>query len=287
MDNSNNNWNIKTSSLIIICIVAFILSEIFGSLLSFIWPTEILKSISQFVPKYLWYISSSIFVWILSWRKSVNMEKLIGTFDIVHFDYKSITRIFPLFLFSFGAIYIFIYPLSFVFPNYIHKVMSGNRLLEFNTGYNYLAVLLYCLELILIAPVFEEIFFRGFLLTSIAKNRGIFKAIIISSILFGVLHLDLIGSFVFGIVSSIFYLKTKSLFSSIIFHSGFNAIVVVLFFADQFVSPSKNRVFNLKEFQNYLWVGIVCFAIGISWVIYYFKNYFLKNKYTIPYSHQE
>lgn len=71
------------------------------------------------------------------------------------------------------------------------------------------------------APFFEELFFRGYLL-SILKGRGELFALIVSSLLFGLIHLQpayiLQLSFV-GFILGLSYLRTKNLLVPIIIHS--------------------------------------------------------------------
>jgi membrane protease YdiL (CAAX protease family) len=74
----------------------------------------------------------------------------------------------------------------------------------------------------LVAPVCEEVFFRGFLLPGIARSMPIWAAIAVSSVLFGVAHADL-GSLapliVIGLLLGIVRYKTRSLWPPIFLHT--------------------------------------------------------------------
>jgi membrane protease YdiL (CAAX protease family) len=74
----------------------------------------------------------------------------------------------------------------------------------------------------LVAPVCEEVFFRGFLLPGITRSMPIWAAIVVSSLLFGVAHVDL-GSFaplvVIGLLLGVVRYKTRSLWPSIFLHT--------------------------------------------------------------------
>jgi membrane protease YdiL (CAAX protease family) len=74
----------------------------------------------------------------------------------------------------------------------------------------------------LVAPVCEEVFFRGFLLPGISRAMPIWAAVIVSSLLFGVAHVDL-GSFaplvVIGLLLGVVRWKTRSLWPSIFLHT--------------------------------------------------------------------
>jgi membrane protease YdiL (CAAX protease family) len=74
----------------------------------------------------------------------------------------------------------------------------------------------------LVAPVCEEVFFRGFLLPGIARSMPIWVAVVVSSLLFGVAHVDL-GSFVplvvIGLLLGVVRWKTRSLWPSVFLHT--------------------------------------------------------------------
>lgn len=86
------------------------------------------------------------------------------------------------------------------------------------------------LILIIIQPIAEEIFFRGFLLDKFKNLFGKNIAIFFSSLLFGLAHLSYgniypaILTFIIGLLLAVLVVKTKNLYSSIIAHILFNLI---------------------------------------------------------------
>jgi len=83
----------------------------------------------------------------------------------------------------------------------------------------------------IIAPVFEELFFRGVILNELAKRFQFFKAIIFSSLFFAASHLS-ISSFIptvmFGLIIGFLYLNGKSLISCILLHALMNIFMTVI-----------------------------------------------------------
>lgn len=75
---------------------------------------------------------------------------------------------------------------------------------------------------LVIAPIFEELFFREFLFSKLLEKNKLYIAIIISSICFSAIHFETIGnlipSFTFGVVSCLTYFKTKKISYSILLH---------------------------------------------------------------------
>jgi uncharacterized protein len=84
---------------------------------------------------------------------------------------------------------------------------------------------------VVLAPIFEETLFRGFLLPLLARSVGPWLGILLTALLFGLLHgaqnhwawqpIVLIG--VAGIVFGYVRYKTKSTTSAFVMHSAYNA----------------------------------------------------------------
>lgn len=126
----------------------------------------------------------------------------------------------------------------------------------------------------LIAPIAEEIIFRGYLLNRLSFKLGVKKAIIISSIVFGILHLQSVfGATIMGISLCILYLKTKSLIVPTIVHMVANILVV---FKDTllFISPSKLSTSSTPDLDTSIgFIGAFLFiGIGLLWFIPFIKS---------------
>jgi|TARA_B100001167_G_scaffold160835_1_gene108489 membrane protease YdiL (CAAX protease family) len=77
-------------------------------------------------------------------------------------------------------------------------------------------------------PVIEELFFRGFLLRLFMRRWGTFSAVVTSSLVFAVLHGHiglLIPLFICSIVISLLYIRSGSIYPSILAHAGGNLSV--------------------------------------------------------------
>ena len=84
------------------------------------------------------------------------------------------------------------------------------------------------------APVVEELFYRGLLLRSLTKRGlGQVSAVLISSVVFAAIHLQLLqfpGLLVFGLVAGVLTVRTGRLGPAIWAHIGFNLATVVLLY---------------------------------------------------------
>ncbi len=81
----------------------------------------------------------------------------------------------------------------------------------------------------LVVPVYEEIFFRGFIHNAFRNRLGMWGAIIASSLLFGLFHLipaQIITAFLLGLVLGWMYEKSGSLWTVIIAHVVNNGLAM-------------------------------------------------------------
>ncbi len=84
---------------------------------------------------------------------------------------------------------------------------------------------------VIMAPIVEEIVFRGLIYTRLKKGMPAIVAVILSSAFFGLAHgqwLWMLYTAVFGMVLVWVYERTKSLFASMLLHFGYNLCSVLL-----------------------------------------------------------
>jgi membrane protease YdiL (CAAX protease family) len=93
---------------------------------------------------------------------------------------------------------------------------------------------------ITIAPLIEELLFRGFLYPALARRIGIAASVVITSLLFALIHAPqlahswapLVLIFTVGIVLTLIRVRTGSVASSFLVHVGYNfSLFAVMFFA--------------------------------------------------------
>ncbi len=84
--------------------------------------------------------------------------------------------------------------------------------------------------LLVVAPVCEELLCRGVILEAVRAKRGAWAACVISSMIFGLMHLEpqfVLNAFIVGLLLSYIYLRTRSIFAPIILHSLNNLFAYV------------------------------------------------------------
>jgi membrane protease YdiL (CAAX protease family) len=110
-----------------------------------------------------------------------------------------------------------------------HDVSEPARTLTDKASGNPGGTILLVVITVLMAPVVEELFFRGLVLRSGERRWGIGWAVVFSSVLFGLTHFELLQLpplILFGLVAALLTVRTGRLGPAIWAHVGFNALAV-------------------------------------------------------------
>jgi len=128
----------------------------------------------------------------------------------------------------------FVLLISLIMNSLIDNQNGSNPLLEIvlNTK-SYFSFIILFLTTTVLAPLFEEIIFRGILLPTLSRDFGVVLGIVVSAFIFALAHLSL-GEmpplFILGIGLGITRIASGSLFSSIIMHSLWNGLTFLNLF---------------------------------------------------------
>ena len=116
-----------------------------------------------------------------------------------------------------------------------------------------------------IAPVFEELIFRGLILDGLKENYSDKLALILSAVLFAIYHFNwfqLLPTFIVGLFIGYIYLKTESVLLCIYTHFIYNLMPLI---SNQIYGEEALQIGNV-EFTTYIFffLGLIIFAIGIK-----------------------
>ncbi|BBE31917.1 CAAX amino protease [Tepiditoga spiralis] len=157
------------------------------------------------------------------------------------------------------------------FPNDIHftNKVEPNIL---NSG---LLNLIYTIaQSLIISPILEEFIFRGIMINRFSLKWNVKKAVIISSIIFGLIHvnkINIITATIYGLIIGIVYVNTKSLKLPMLIHFFVNFITLIIDFI-----PDDTSIEDITIFKSDI-IFILLIVVPIS--IYILKTIikFLKN----------
>jgi uncharacterized protein len=120
----------------------------------------------------------------------------------------------------------------------------------------------FVLIVVIFAPVLEEIIFRKIIFGEIYKRTNFFVAVLISALLFGVVHMELLHLltyFSMGVVFAGLYVLTKRIIVPIVVHSLMNLTVVIsqLLLTPERMEEIEQMRKQLENMQTIIFGGIL------------------------------
>jgi membrane protease YdiL (CAAX protease family) len=181
-----------------------------------------------------------------------------------------------------GATLVYYALLVRLFPTLIKSLLLEQNSFSAKTSQPVLNAILEILTTAFLAPVVEELLFRGVLLNRWSMKWGIRMGVLSSSIAFAIIHSEFFRPFIVGVCLSLLYIKTRSLPAPILVHGLNNACAVAGEFMVRPVSHSR-EVQSLDDLRFGLWIGVSLLVMTSPFVlVYVYRNWPVKNA-DIPY----
>lgn len=133
------------------------------------------------------------------------------------------------------------------------------------------------ISLVVVAPLTEELLVRGLILRGFLSHYSPRKAILVSALFFGLLHLNpwqFIGATILGVLFAWWFIETRSMLSCFFGHAVANAFPLTLIAFFGLEIPGFTSEFDKIRFQP-LWldcVGVAFVVLGLSLLIYQFRK---------------
>lgn len=133
------------------------------------------------------------------------------------------------------------------------------------------------LSVVVCAPILEEILFRGLIFESCRERFGGGAAVLISALLFGLVHgvpVQIINAFVVGLIFGYIYLRTGSLLSVILLHVFNNGIAYIslAFFGDAAETTLRDLVGPAWLYWTIYAVASVVFVYAMVRLVQTIRN---------------
>lgn len=166
------------------------------------------------------------------------------------------------------------YVLTWAQPSYVETVTEQAILSEgVSPGLNITTVLL----AVILAPLMEEIVFRGLIFQRLSIRYGLTTAIVTSSVIFGLLHFEsFLGAGVFGVFMCLLFYHTKNLWVPVIVHIINNALAVAI---DAWVRIDGTYTFD--EFRTTMLIYMIG-LLGLPLMYIFFKHNWPKDLRQLP-----
>jgi len=114
----------------------------------------------------------------------------------------------------------------------------------------------------IVAPIVEEVVFRGILFRRWASTLGSVRGLVLSSAMFALFHIDPPGAFVFAVVVSLLYAKTGTLYVPVVVHAIYNLGSLA---ADYALLSATGRPWNPAYLSEFWYFYIAALLIGSLW----------------------
>lgn len=142
-----------------------------------------------------------------------------------------------------------------------------NELSETTTNWG-----LYFISAVILAPICEELIFRGFIFNKMLIRFSLVKAVILSSVIFGAMHLTTgISPTLVGMVLCVIFMKYRSLLPCITIHSFHNLAVVLLKYFASLGADTATEI-TPAEMPLLLIMAGIFVTIGLVWLVLFFRK---------------
>jgi membrane protease YdiL (CAAX protease family) len=136
------------------------------------------------------------------------------------------------------------------------------------------------LLIVIAAPIIEEMVFRGIILDGLLSRYSPFKSILLSSILFGIVHLNpwqFVIALIIGAFSGWIFYKTKNLTLSIIIHATVNLSGYIMRFFVNESSFDESLVESYGGLIGLLGTILLCIFVTVI-CIFFLRKEFIKQE---------
>ena len=179
-------------------------------------------------------------------------------------------------VFALGVFRIFYYPLSFIVPSFVEKILIDNRnsSILITGSKSFFPALYYLIFAIYYAlsPILSAFILMAIILHRWAAKWGNTRAII-AFFLLSLISYNFISSVITTFINAILYVKTRSLLVLIIF-LAVRSIIWVIWDLSSTTFLDNQAGSTLDVFRSQVQLGVLFFVVSAPWVIgFIYKNW--------------
>ena len=243
--------------------------------------------ISHFIHNRLFY--GCLSAWLL-WAKTrwgLSMTRLLGRSSNTRKWLPLVGTALILKMFAVVVSLLVYYVVAFIWPALARWSLEGYHPFGFvdaGTSLFWLYAAWVFLDLVMLAPLFEELVFRGVFLHTWAVRWGIKRAMVFSSLAFALLHQNMVFAFIIGFAMAILYVKTRSLVVPIACHAVGNGWTFAISLTNK-VMPSA--MYPTLASRYIFLIGVIVSVLFIPWVILLIRRHWQRKQWPLPYFPKE
>ena len=224
-------------------------------------------------------------LWVLAdfKRLGINLRYVVGRLPNNQRWLPMVGLVIVILVFSISVYLVSFYLLSLAASSFVEQVLRSVATSPTpRRSVPLLVNLLNAIVLVVAAPLAEEFLFRGVILQRWASKWGIRSALLVSSLLFGIGHTNVVGLSVFGMVMGVLYLKTRTLIVLIACHALNNFLVVVMGLLSS-RSSTGSSLNSLEQLRSGWWVGILLMVVSLPLLVRNISQNWPRKDAVIPY----
>ena len=150
-------------------------------------------------------------------------------------------------------------------------ITAGNINTEFSTM-GAIDILFLVISSSIVAPIIEEIIFRGILLNALGRVMSVKGAVLVSSAVFGLLHrtsvATVVTATVMGVVLACIYLANRNLVNSMVVHGLYNFLALLLSYKAQIIDPWLSEVMGSGVGPVVVVLGGMVVYVAVCVIVY-------------------
>jgi uncharacterized protein len=223
----------------------------------------ILSSLGAFIPMLIW-------IWLKFRRWQASITPL---FNREQFTPADLILVVPLLLFSFSLFSTLLALIAITDTDLFYLVQEWMEtdFLVITRDTPLLMIFGVILLVGVVGPVFEEITFRGLMVERLGLKYSFSGAVIFSSVLFGFLHINIVGAALFGFVMCLLYLKTGSLLAPTVIHMLNNLTAIFIAYLSYQIDWEYTE--SAEFYQQYWWFWLLILIVSTVWIVRFIINH--------------
>jgi hypothetical protein len=166
----------------------------------------------------------------------------------------------PVALLTMASVFLIYAPLSYVAPDFVRRQVLDDSVFDANTVGQWLLLVFGGAVL---APIVEEVVFRGIILQRWAYRWGTRTGVIASSALFADGHGEWFGHFLFGMLMALLYLRTRRLWVPIVAHGINNLVLTLPILWGILAHLPDEPAETIESLRSHAWIGAPTLAVGL------------------------
>ncbi|WP_419861729.1 CPBP family intramembrane glutamic endopeptidase [Candidatus Palauibacter sp.] len=270
---------LRSRTLIWWMIVGSIVVFVVAALAGLISPLDPLESTTgDIVVEVAFY--GLVVVWIV-WacrNADIDLGRFVGRVPAGYNWLPAVGLLVTTMTFSLGSLSVAFYGLSRVSPELLESLLSVGG----PDPDSMISLVWWVIAAVAVAPVSEEVLFRGVFLSRWGVKWGIGTGIVVSSAIFGILHVDAAGGMASGVVASLLYLQSRTLIVPIAFHAANNLVATAAIFIPASDEPWTFAA-ELAEIEAMALPGLAMVVVTLPVLIWYVRRHWPSRDAEIPY----